>query len=120
MAIDFAPGTSDLPAQAEDKVTQMAHQSLAGTTTFEVAAHAPAIGGDASAARRLSLARALAARAALVAAGVPGSRIYVRALGAPPASQADTADRATITVNGLGGGDIASPQAAASNQGKPP
>ncbi len=71
------------------------------TTSFEVAAYAPVTGGDASSARRLSLARALAVRSALVGVGVPAAAIYVRALGPPPAGQADAADRAVVTVMGV-------------------
>lgn len=81
------------------------------TTTFEVAAYAPAAGGDASSARRLSLARALAIRSALVSAGVPAASIYMRALGAPPASEAGTPNRAVITVMGANGSAGAPEQA---------
>ncbi|HJS87382.1 MAG TPA: hypothetical protein VJ779_18165, partial [Acetobacteraceae bacterium] len=59
--------------------------------------------GDASAARRLSLARALAVRAALTGAGVPADRITMRALGSPPAEQASAANMAIVTVTGTSG-----------------
>jgi hypothetical protein len=66
--------------------------------TFDVVAHATGKADDPSVARRLSLSRALAVRAALTAEGIASSRIYVRALGAqggdgPP-------DRADIRMLG--------------------
>jgi hypothetical protein len=58
---------------------------------------------DPSTARRLSLARALAVRSALIADGVSSTRIYVRALGAQPggALAGDApADRVDLSVLG--------------------
>jgi outer membrane protein OmpA-like peptidoglycan-associated protein len=52
-----------------------------GTTSYSVVAYAAGTPDDPSTARRLSLARALAARSALIGGGVPSSRITVRALG---------------------------------------
>ncbi len=49
--------------------------------TVDVIAHAGGTPDDPSTPRRLSLARGLAARAALLGAGIPSTRIYVRALG---------------------------------------
>jgi hypothetical protein len=72
-----------------------------GTVTFNVVAYAAGIADDPSVARRVSLSRGLSVRAALMADGVPSTRIYVRALGAsggdaPP-------DRVDLTVLGLSG-----------------
>ncbi|HEY5299790.1 MAG TPA: OmpA family protein [Acetobacteraceae bacterium] len=104
LRVGFAAGQSDLPASDADALTALAHDTPRGdTTSFEVAAYAPAIGGDASTARRLSLARALAVRGALVGAGVPAASIYVRALGAPHPGQPGGADRAVVTVMGANG-----------------
>jgi len=101
LSVAFAPGDAALSAEARSALTALvkaAHPTP--DTTFEVAARAPGTGDDASAARRLSLARALAIRSALVADGVPAANVYMRALGAPPPAAAADADRASITVMG--------------------
>jgi hypothetical protein len=73
--------------------------------TFNVIAYAAGAADDASAARRMSLARGLSVRAALIADGVPSLRIYVRALGS---SSADgPPDRVDLTVQGTPGGAAA-------------
>ncbi|MBW4091585.1 MAG: hypothetical protein HIU82_10805 [Proteobacteria bacterium] len=53
-----------------------------------------------AAARRLALARALAVHDALRAAGVPGSRIFLRAVGPPHGPGAP--DRAELRVSAAG------------------
>jgi len=63
---------------------------------------------DPSTARRLSLSRALAVRAALMADGISSNRIYVRALGAQASD--GPADRVDISV--LGSAAQASPASA--------
>lgn len=104
--VGFASGQSDLNSADTGAIAAFAHATPRGdTTSFEVAAHAPAPDGDASTARRLSLARALAIRGALVSAGVPAASIYVRALGAPPANQGGNADSAVVTVMGVNGAE---------------
>lgn len=114
LRVGFAPGQSDLSASEADAIAGLARDvRRTDATSFEVLAHAPAVGGDASAARRLSLARALAVRSALAAAGVPTASILVRALGAPPATEAGAADRAVVTVMGANGPETAP------EQGKP-
>ena len=106
----FAAGQSDLAAAEADALTALAHDTPRGdTTSFEVAAYAAATAGDASTARRLSLARALAIRTVLVGAGVPAASIYVRALGAPHPDQAADADRAVVTVMGVNGAPASRP-----------
>jgi outer membrane protein OmpA-like peptidoglycan-associated protein len=113
--VAFAPGQSDLAAAEAGAVAQLGRDApRTDATRVEVLAFAPATGGDASAARRLSLARALAIRSALVGAGVPSASIIVRALGSPPADQAGAVDAAVVTVVG------ASDTAAAPKQGKQP
>ena len=67
-------------------------------TSFNVVAYAAGTPGDPSTARRLSLARALAVRSALMANGVGSSRIYVRALGASAGDE--TPDRVDVAVLG--------------------
>ncbi|MEO9190343.1 MAG: OmpA family protein [Acetobacteraceae bacterium] len=104
LRVGFAAGQADLTAPDASALASLAHDTPRGdTTSFEVAAYAPATGGDASIARRLSLARALAVRGALVGAGVPAGSIYVRALGAPHPGQPGDADRAVVTVMGANG-----------------
>ncbi|MGH8326856.1 MAG: OmpA family protein, partial [Steroidobacteraceae bacterium] len=102
LEVRFAAGATTLSPAAAQVVTSLA-KSVHRTpeTSFEVEAHAPATGDDPSTARRLSLARTLAIRAALIEAGVPAASVYMRALGAPPPSEAADADRARITVMGL-------------------
>lgn len=70
------------------------------TVTYNVVAYAAGVADDPSAARRTSLARGLSVRAALIAAGVPSTRIYVRALGAAGAGAAGGG-----AGGGTGGGD---------------
>lgn len=112
LLVRFAPDQSDLTPPETSALTGLAHATPhTDTTSFEVAAYAPAAGGDASFARRLSLARALAVRTALVAAGVPAASVYVRALGAPPASEAGEPNRAVVTVMGANGSPAAPEQA---------
>lgn len=102
LEVRFAAGATTLSPEAAQAVTALG-KSVHRTpeTSFEVDAHAPATGDDPSTARRLSLARALAIRAALIQAGVPAASVYMRALGAPPPSEAGEANRARITVMGL-------------------
>lgn len=112
LLVRFAPDQSDLTPPETSALTGLAHATPhTDTTSFEVAAYAPAAGGDASSARRLSLARALAVRTVLVAAGVPAASVYVRALGAPPASEAGQPNRAVVTVMGANGSPAAPEQA---------
>jgi outer membrane protein OmpA-like peptidoglycan-associated protein len=67
-------------------------------TTFNVLAYAANDPDDPSAARRLSLARAIAVRAVLMSDGVPSSRIYLRALGSQPGE--GPPDRVELSVLG--------------------
>ena len=72
---DLNPGTA---AALRDLAEKLKPQD---TTTINIYAYAAGTPDDLSTARRLSLARALAARAVLINAGVPSTRIYPRALG---------------------------------------
>lgn len=100
LTVTFGPDQSDLSAASELAIQKLARsEPNSDTTTFNVLAFAHGDPQDPSTARRLSLSRALAIRSALMAAGVPSTRVYVRALGSeagkgPP-------DRADITVMGL-------------------
>ncbi len=79
----FKPDESDLSPAANGAIGELVKATPTGdTVTFNVVAYAAGVADDPSAARRTSLARGLSVRAALLADGVPSTRIYVRALGA--------------------------------------
>ncbi|MDR3536246.1 MAG: OmpA family protein [Acetobacteraceae bacterium] len=95
----FDASQTDLNANGADIIKQLVGGAPPGdNTTFNVVAYATATPEDPSSARRLSLSRALAVRNALMADGVPSSRIYVRALGGQ--SGDGPADRADVSVLG--------------------
>jgi outer membrane protein OmpA-like peptidoglycan-associated protein len=102
LRLTFAPEQSDLSPDSSASIKQLATSVPPGDdTTYNVQAYAPGKPDDPSTARRVSLSRAMAVRAALVASGVPSARIFVRALGeqfgdGPP-------DRVDIAVNGAPG-----------------
>ena len=111
LRVNFPPGES---AVGPDSAAALKHLASAAKAkgagaSFNVVAYAPGSPSDPSTARRLSLSRALAVRASLIAAGVDGANIYVRALGEPPASAPGGADRADSTVLGA---NVAAPAAA--------
>jgi outer membrane protein OmpA-like peptidoglycan-associated protein len=83
--VTFGPGRQDLNPATEAALRALA-QTLKpqDTTTINVFAYAPGPADDPSVARRLSLARALAARAVLITEGIASTRIYPRAMGAAP------------------------------------
>lgn len=86
--VSFRAGQTDLPEPIRATLAEIGRR-LAGTPegrgriTVEGQASGPA--HDASTARRLSLARATAVRAALVAGGLAETRVDVRPLGRTPA-----------------------------------
>jgi outer membrane protein OmpA-like peptidoglycan-associated protein len=102
LRLAFAPDQSDLSPESSASIKQLTAAAPPGDdTTFNVQAYAPGKPDDPSTARRVSLSRAMAVRSALVAAGVPSARIFVRALGeqygdGPP-------DRVDIAVSGAPG-----------------
>lgn len=75
----FDAGTEDLPATADPLILAVAEQLKTDREFVQLVAHAT--GESTSAARRLSLGRALAVRSKLMALGVDNSKIEVRALG---------------------------------------
>lgn len=97
LRLAFGPGKSDIAADDQAAIKQLIASAPPGdNTTFTVLAYAPGSADDPSTARRISLARATAVRAALTGGGIPSARVFVRALGAqygdgPP-------DRADIDV----------------------
>lgn len=82
LRLTFAPEQSDLNPASIGSIKELAAKAPAGDdTTFNVKAYSPGKPDDPSTARRVSLSRAMAVRAALVADGVRSARIFVRALG---------------------------------------
>src|SRR5579885_452550 len=80
--IRFAPGRSDIPQEGREVLDSLATQLAANARLrLQLVAYASGSGDDAIAARRLSLARAVQMRSYLIAKGVPGVRMDVRALG---------------------------------------
>jgi outer membrane protein OmpA-like peptidoglycan-associated protein len=105
LRLSFGPGQSDLSPDSTASIKELAAAVPPGdATTFNVLAYAPGAADDPSTARRISLARAMAVRGALVADGVASAHIFVRALGAqygdgPP----DRVDLNVTGGNGTGG-----------------
>ncbi len=100
LRLNFAPGQSELSPDSSASLKELATAAPTGDmTTFNVLAYAPGAPDDPSTARRISLARAMAVRGALVADGVASARIFVRALGAQYGS--GPPDRVDIDVTGV-------------------
>jgi outer membrane protein OmpA-like peptidoglycan-associated protein len=99
LRVTFGAGQSDLSPASAAAIKSIVQSAPAGdSTSFNVMAYAAGTPEDPSTARRLSLARALAVRSALMAGGVTSSRIYVRALGATGGD--DAPDRVDLAVMG--------------------
>lgn len=85
LRLTFGADTAALNPTTDAAIRKLAHAPhVAATTEFTVTAFAKGVPDDPSAARRLSLSRALAVRSVLINEGVTSVRIYVKALGAPP------------------------------------
>jgi outer membrane protein OmpA-like peptidoglycan-associated protein len=122
MRITFGGGQGELSQVSEKSLKALVEQApKTETISYNVLAYAPGTPEDPSTSRRLSLARALAVRSVLMEAGVPSTRIYVRALGATAGSS--TPDRVDVSVLGANApppdqatpppADIPAPQAGA-------
>lgn len=98
LQLTFGVSDADLNQASVDAIKQFAGAEAAGTNTYNVLAYAAGSANDPSAARRLSLSRALAVRSALITDGVASSRIFVRALGSQTGG--GPADR--VDINRLG------------------
>ncbi len=81
LRVTFGPGSADLNPSTEAALLSFAEAAHADSGGIDVIATAPGVADDPSTPRRLSLSRALAARAVLISAGIPSPRIYVRAMG---------------------------------------
>jgi outer membrane protein OmpA-like peptidoglycan-associated protein len=100
LRVTFGTGETDLSPASATAIQNLVQTGPQGDgISFNVVAYAAGTPEDPSTARRLSLARALAVRSALIADGVSSTRIYVRALGA----QAGDAppDRVDLSVLGV-------------------
>ena len=96
LRITFGPDRADMTAATAATLTKFADGLLdQSTTSINIFAYAAGSADDPSTPRRLSLQRALAARAVLLKAGIPSPRIYPRALG--PAG-GDDPDRVDVTT----------------------
>jgi len=95
--VTFGADRADLNAVTEPALRTFARTLKTNEqATVNVVATAAGSAEDPSTPRRLSLSRALAARAVLVNEGIASTRIYVRALGANgPAGPADRVDLTT-------------------------
>ena len=99
LRVTFGPDNAALNPTTDAAIRALAHGPLvAPATDFTVTAFAAAVADDPSAARRLSLSRALAVRSVLINEGVTSVHIYVKALGAPPPED-KPADRVDVTAS---------------------
>jgi len=112
LRVTFATERSDLNPTTEAALRDFVRSSRKGGAdpSFNVLAYATGVPEDPSTPRRLSLARALAARSVLIAEGVPSTRIYVRALGAT--STEGPPDRVDVVVAAPAGAAAAATKAA--------
>ncbi len=100
--ITFGPGTSDLNPATVEAIRGVAAKALASPAeTVSITAWAPGPADDPSTARRLSLDRALAARAVMIQAGLLSDRIRAVAEGTTGIS-AESPDRADIVLGVAG------------------
>ena len=82
LRIPFAPDQTDLSKEAATALDGLLRAAYAtGAPAFTIVGYASGKADDPSVSRRVSLARAMAARNALLNNGVPSRRITVRAMG---------------------------------------
>ena len=105
----FGPGRSELNAATEAAIRGFARPLRDTAQPVQVTAFAAGTPEDPSTPRRLSLARALAARAVLINEGIASTRIYVRALGA--AAGDGPADRVDLSTAPAAATPVAVPAA---------
>jgi outer membrane protein OmpA-like peptidoglycan-associated protein len=118
LRVTFVPGHSDITPDTEDMLHRFAHTvpDRPGVSV-DVRAYASGSPDDASASRRMSLSRSLAVRAALIAGGVPSTRVFVRAFG--PNAGDEWPDRVDVLLN-RSGDDKPQPAAATPPPAAPP
>jgi len=103
LRVTFGTGRADLNPRTEAALRTLAQAVKPDeNASLNVYAYAAATQDDPSTPRRLSLSRALAARAVLISEGIVSTRIYVRALGAPAGAAPDDVppDRVDVTRAG--------------------
>ena len=94
--ITFGDGSADLNAATMQALRDFAAGLKADPTArAQIDAYGNGTPDDPSTPRRLALSRGLAARAVLINAGIPSTRIYVRAIGRP--GDGSPPDRADLT-----------------------
>lgn len=94
--LNFAAGSEEMDAAASALVDALVAENGSGARVVQVRAYAAGSGETNSAARRLSLKRAVAVRSYMIQKGMQAARIDVRALG--PAPDAGPADRVDIVI----------------------
>jgi outer membrane protein OmpA-like peptidoglycan-associated protein len=110
--LTFGAGKADLnPATADALHTLGKRLAANPNADLNVFAYATGAPDDPSTPRRLSLSRALAARAVLMSEGIPSTRIYVRALGGT--ATPGPADRVDVQLVGSAPPDTPTAPAAA-------
>ncbi len=80
--VTFGPGRQELNPVTETALRDLARRYAGDQGSISINAYASGAAEDPSTARRLSLGRALAARAVLINEGIASNRIYPKALGA--------------------------------------
>lgn len=91
----FEPGSADLTAEAAGQLSALVASLREGRARVQLKSHASG-SDDGAQARRISLKRALAARAVLMEQGIDSTRIDVRALG--PAEDGGPPDRIEVIL----------------------
>ena len=107
--VTFGAGRADLNAATDAAIRSFVRPLRDSEQPINVLAYAAGSADDPSTPRRLSLARALAARAVLINEGVASTRIYVRALGS--AGGDGPADRVDLSANAPGAPSAPAPAA---------
>lgn len=118
LRLTFARDNADMNAAMIDRVKGFAATLLqVPYARAEIDATASGLPDDVSTPRRVSLSRGLAIRSILIHAGIASTRIYVRAIGLPPAGTPDgtNPDHVDVTRSDM----VASPSSAASSPPAP-
>jgi outer membrane protein OmpA-like peptidoglycan-associated protein len=92
VSVPFAAGSENLSNAGANDLEALATQLAKTETRLQLKAYAGTNGGSESAARRLSLSRALKVRSYLIRNGVASTRIDVRALGVAQDGPSDRVD----------------------------
>ena len=95
LRLTFGADRADITPANAAALTEFATAQLSQTAGINIFAYATGSAEDPSTPRRLSLQRALTARAVLLKAGIPSPRIYPRALGPTGGDEPDRVDIVT-------------------------